>query len=325
MNASTGKSRRARVSRDLSSPQRRSVLKAAVGGLIGAALPAAVPAARAAEAGVVEVAERFALVTGAGGNVLVRHGAEGQVLVDTGAAELADALHEALSALPGAGRVVTVLNTHWHPDQVGSNAAFGRDGAAIVAHAKTRQRLAAGYYLPDEDRYQPPAPPAARPTRIFHDRGELSVDGERVEYGYLLEAHTDGDIYVHFRDANVIAVGDAVSPARDPAIDWFGGGWLGGRVDALARLLERIDDETLVVPSYGPVVRRADVAAEHRLMETLFERTTVMLRQGYSAEDMLAAGVLDDLPRRFADPLRFLYDVHKSLWAHHNTISHDIV
>src|SRR5690606_15320393 len=131
------------------------------------------------------------------------HGAEGQVLVDSGSAELAEALHEALAALPGAGRVGTVFNTHWHLDQVGSNAVLAQRGAAIVAHAKTRQRLAAGYYLPDEDRYQPPMPAEAQPTRVFHDRGELLIDGERIEYGYLLEAHTDGDIYVHFRDANV--------------------------------------------------------------------------------------------------------------------------
>src|SRR5690606_30392827 len=101
--------------------------------------------------------------------------------------------------------------------------------------------------------------------------------------------------------------------------------WLGGRVDSLALLLELTNDDTRVVPSYGPVVGRAAVEAEHRTMETLFERTTVLLRQGYSADDMLAAGVLDDLPRGFADPSKFLHDVHKSLWAHHNTISHDIV
>ena len=153
----------------------------------------------------------------------------------------------------------------------------------------------------------------------------MVVDGERIEYGYLLEAHTDGDIYVYFRDANVIAVGDAIAPVRDPELDWFGGGWLGGRVDSLALLLALTDDDTVFVPSYGPAVDRAAVAAEHDMMETLFERTTVLLRQGYSADDRLDAGVLDGLSRRFSDPLKFLYDVHKSLWAHHNTISHDIV
>ncbi len=305
--------------------RRRDVLKAAMAGCVGTTLPGIASLSLAADVEIVEIGERFALITGAGGNVLVRHGDDGQVLVDTGSAKLAPALGDALASLPGAGRVGLVFNTHWHPHQTGSNGAFGRAGATLVAHAKTRHRLAVGYYVPHEDRYEPPMPADAVPTETFHDRGERLVDGERIEYGYLLEAHTDGDIYVYFRDSNVIAVGDALSPARDPEIDWFGGGWLGGRVDALALLLGLVDDETVIVPGYGPPARKADIEAEHRLMQTLFERTTELLRQGYSPDDMLEAGVLADLPRTFADPLKFLYDVHKSLWAHHNTISHDIV
>src|SRR5690606_17990268 len=160
-----------------------------------------------------------------------------------GAAEHAESLRAALAALPGAGRVGTVFNTHWHLDQIGSNGAFGGAGAALVAHEKTRYRLAVGYYVPNEDRHEEPVPPEGLPTETFRERGETVIDGERIEYGYLLEAHTDGDIYVYFRDANVIAVGDAIAPVRDPEIDWFGGGGLGGRVDSLALLLELTDDD----------------------------------------------------------------------------------
>jgi len=130
---------------------------------------------------------------------------------------------------------------------------------------------------------------------------------------------------VRFRDANLIAVGDVVSPVRDPVFDWFGGGWLGGRVDSLALLLEMADDETRFVPSYGGVIGRADVQAEHDMMLELFERMVVHVRLGESAEDILAAGVLDDLGRAFDEPLKLLYDLHKGFWAHHNTLSPDIV
>ena len=271
------------------------------------------------------IAAGLALLTGAGGNVLVRSADDGQVLVDSGAAEHRDALLATLRELPGAGRVRTVFNTHWHLDQVGSNEAFGRSGATIIAHEKTRLRLATGYYLPAEDRYRKALPAQAHPAESFYTHGETTIGGERVEYGYLLEAHTDGDIYVFFRDTNVVAVGDAVSPARDPELDWFGGGWLGGRVDSLALLLELGDDDTRFVPSYGPVIGRAEVQAEHDLMLTLFERTTELFRKGRSAEDMLAEGVMEGLGRSFDDPLKFLYALHKGLWAHHNTLAHDIV
>src|SRR5690606_21846786 len=114
-------------------------------------------------------------------------------------------------------------------------------------------------------------------------------------------------------------------PQIDPVFDWFGGGWLGGRVDALAKLLEMSDAGTRFVPSYGPVVGRAEVQAEHALMLELFELMVEHVRLGESAEDMLAAGVLAGLGRTFADPAKLLYDLHKGFWAHHNKLMHDIV
>jgi glyoxylase-like metal-dependent hydrolase (beta-lactamase superfamily II) len=141
----------------------------------------------------------------------------------------------------------------------------------------------------------------------------------------LLEAHTDGDCYVLFRNANVIAVGDAVSPLRDPELDWFGGGWLGGRVDSLKKLLALGDARTKFVPSYGPAIGRADVQAEHDMLLQLFERFFVLIRKGDSAEDMFAAGIMNDTGRTWQDPRKFVHDVHKGLWAHHNTLSPDIV
>ena len=305
---------------------RRSVLKGVLGGVASVALaPLASRALAAGNVQVSRVTDELALLTGAGGNVLALATDGGRVLVDSGAAELGDVLLATLGELPGAGRVQTLFNTHWHLDQVGSNAAIGRMGAAIIAHEKTRLRLATDYYLPAEDRYQKAFPAEAQPTETFYTDGETIVDGVRIEYGYLLEAHTDGDIYVFFRNANVLAVGDVVSPARDPVLDWFGGGWLGGRVDALDRLLKISDPQTRFVPSYGPVIGRAEVQAERDMMLVLFERMVELVREGQSAEDVLAEGVMNDLSRSFDDPLKFLHDAHKGLWAHHNTLSPDVV
>jgi glyoxylase-like metal-dependent hydrolase (beta-lactamase superfamily II) len=305
---------------------RRAVLKSALAGLAGAALAPLWRTSLSADAAqIVRVTDELALITGVGGNVLVRATDAGQVLVDSGAAASSAALRAALAGLPGAGRAKTLINTHWHLDQIGSNAALGGAGAAIIAHEKTRAHLATDYYLPAEDRYEKALPKEGQPTETFYTRGEMTIDNDRIDYGYLLEAHTDGDIYVFFRDANVIAVGDAVSPERDPELDWFGGGWLGGRVDALALLLEISDERTRFVPSFGPVITRADVQAEHELMLALFERMVELVRQGLSAEDILDAGVMTGLSRSFEDPLRFVYSAHKGLWAHHNTLSPDVV
>jgi glyoxylase-like metal-dependent hydrolase (beta-lactamase superfamily II) len=304
---------------------RRNVLRGIAGGLVGVALPPMATVGLAAGAVVATpVAADLTLLSGAGGNILVLATEAGKVVVDSGAAAFGRAVLQTLDELPG-GRVAALFNTHWHLDQVGANEALGAGGATIVAHEKTRLRLSTGYYLPAEDRYEKPFAPAGRPTQSFHTSDETTIGGRQIESGYLIEAHTDGDIYVFFPDLNVVAVGDVVSPLRDPALDWFGGGWLGGRVDALARLLALGNEHTRFVPSYGPVVGRTEVQAEHAMMLALFERMVEHVRLGESAADILSAGVLNDLGRTFEDPSKFLYDVHKGFWAHHNKLTHDIV
>ena len=301
-------------------------MKGALFGVLSLTLP---PFARYAfsqeSPAIVPVREGFVMLTGAGGNVLVRTASAGQVLVDSGAAAFTDAVLAHLRGLPGGGRVTTLFNTHWHREQVGGNLAFGRSEATIIAHEKTRAHLATDYYLWDEDRYEKALPAAAHPTVTFFSGDQALAGNERIEYGHLLEAHTDGDIYVFFRDGNVLAAGDAISPLRDPVLDWFGGGWLGGRVDAQEKLLKLSNAETRIVPSYGPVVGRAELQAEFDMTRVLFDRMLDLVRKGMSAQDMLDAGLMKDLSRTFRDPFRFTYDAYKGYWAHHNSLAPDVL
>src|ERR1700722_15775131 len=305
---------------------RRAIVKGALGGVLGLTLPLFARSAFSQESpAVVPVGDGFVMLTGAGGNVLVRTASTGQVLVDSGAAAFTDAVLAHLRSLPGGGGATTVFNTHWHREQVGGNLAFGRAGATIIAHENPRVHLATEYYLHDEDRYEKPLPAEARPTVTFFTGDKTLAGKERIEYGHLLEAHTDGDIYVFFRDANVLAAGDAISPLKDPVLDWFGGGWLGGRVDAQEKLLKLSDEKTRIGPSYGPVVGRVELQAECDMTRTLFDRMLDLVRKGMSAKDMLDAGLMKDLNRTFRDPFRFTYDAHKGYWAHHNSLTGDVL
>ena len=85
-------------------------------------------------------------------------------------------------------------------------------------------------------------------------------------------AHTSGDIYVLFKTSNVLAVGDVASPLRDPALDCFTGAWIGGRVDAMDILLKLANEQTKIVPAYGPVMTRAEFKAERDMMEQVRAR-----------------------------------------------------
>jgi cyclase len=295
---------------------RRQFLTGVVGGLLGSLLP------RRAAA---QLSDRLSLVTSGGTNVLALSTAGGLVVVDSGAPDLRDRLLASLRQLPGGDRVRTVFNTHWHPENTGSNGVLRQGGATIVAHENTRLWMATPTWMPAEDRYRPARPKDEHPTETFRAAGSMSAGGERIEYGYLIEAHTSGDIYVLFRESNVLAVGDVASPSRDPELDYLTGAWIGGRVDALERLLALANGTTRIVPGYGPVMTRADLEVERDVMKTIYDRTVERVRQGDYVDDMLASGVMKGLARTWQDPRAFLYAVHKGLWAHHNKLSPDVV
>ena len=268
-----------------------------------------------------KLADRVTLITGAPGNVVALSSGDGLVLVDSGSSVLAGAVRKSLAG----EKVRTLFNTHYHPEQTGGNELFGKSGAEIHAHEITRQWLATDYYVPVDDRWVRALPKVAWPTKTFREKGAMKAGVESIEYGYLLEAHTRGDIYVFFRDSNVLAVGDVASPLRDPALDWYAGGWLGGRVDAMDDLLKLANDETKIVPAYGPVMSREQLKTERDMMVHLYDRTTELTDHGRSAQDMLEAGVLNEVTRKFADPYRFLYDVSKGNWAHYTNFGGNVV
>ena len=304
--------------------KRRTFLEAGIAGLVLTGcqqLPTRQQTSRQPDLTTEKLTERVTVISGAPGNVIALSSTNEIVLVDSGAAASARAVKAALAG----GKVRTLFNTHYHADQTGGNALFGRDGATIHAHTITRQWLSADFYVPATDRWVKALPEIARPTKSFRDKGAMTTGVEHIEFGYLLEAHTRGDIYVFFKDSNVLAVGDVASPLRDPALDWYSGGWLGGRVDAMDDLLALANDNTRIVPAYGPVMTRAQLQAERDIMLKLYDRTTELTDKGRSARDMLEAGVLNDVNRKFEDPYRFLYDVCKGHWAHYTNFGGNVV
>ena len=295
---------------------RREILKSAMAGAVSLCV-----APRLLIAQQRPLSAGLTVLDGGGANILALTTAEGMVLVDSGAPKSGD---QVATALKGA-KVQTLFNTHYHLDQTANNEAFAAQGARIIAHERTRQWMSTDYWVAAEARYEKARPKAARPTEVFLTTGSLKAGAERIDYGYLILAHTSGDIYVYFRNANAIAVGDVASPLRDPALDYYTGAWIGGRVDAMDTLLKLGNDQTRFVPAYGPVMTRAEFKAERDLMEEVRARLFKQIREGDSPEDMLQEGVLNNLPRTWKNPDRFLYDAAKGLWAHHDKLDPNVV
>lgn len=279
-----------------------------------------------AQQGVASVTDQISIInSGNGANVTAFAGGDGLVLVDSGAPGSLDTVTAALNRLSPNASVQTLLNTHYHLDQTGNNEAFAGQGARIIAQRRTRHWMSQDYWDPAGQKYVKARPEAALPTETFNTKGSIQAGGEEIEYGYLLMAHTSGDAYVHFTGQNVIAVGDVASPVRDPELDWFTGGWVGGRVDSMDLLLSISDEQTQFIPAYGPVMSRAEFQAERDLMEEVRQRIFDRVRAGEGPEDMLEGGALDGLARSWEDPLKFLYAAAKGGWAYHDKIGANVV
>ena len=262
------------------------------------------------------LADNLFLITGAGANVVARTGSEGVLLVDGGLSERSASLLQAVAALPGGKPVRTLFNTHWHPDQTGSNLTLGRAGTAIIAHENTRLWLTTDITRPWEDRTFRPLPKEALPSKTFYDKDAITVDGERVEYGYMLQAHTDGDIYVFFPKSNVLVIGDVISGAGWPFIDWWTGGWINGIVSGLEMLLKVANDQTRVVAGQGPILTKADLESQHKMMSNISQRLRTYMFAGKNVDDAIAAQPTKEYNDRMGDPKEFIRLAFQSMWGH---------
>ncbi|PZN31466.1 MAG: hypothetical protein DIU71_09845 [Proteobacteria bacterium] len=305
---------------------RRDVLRLLPSVAATLALPgAALARRRGSDLEVTDLGERLFLISGGGGNVTVFDSPEGALLVDGGAAEHAADILELVRARSRAGRVHTLFNTHWHRDQTGANLALGSAGTRIVAHENTRLWMSTEVNCKWEGRVYERLPVEAHPNETFYTSGSLDFGGERIDYGYLPQAHTDGDIYVFFREANVLVCGDVIASDAWPVIDWTTHGWIGGLVDATQTLLELGDANTKFVPGKGRVLSRADVQTLHEVLATMKQRLARLLAQGMSVQDMIEAAPAREFEARWGDPSLFIANAYPGMVARYTQLGVSIV
>ena len=254
------------------------------------------------------------LFQGAGGNVVALPGDQGALMIDGGRAATADALLAAVMKATGAGRIHTLVNTHWHPDQTGANEAVGKAGGVILAHEKTKLLLSNTVYnaIGMNNRVAP-LPPAARPTKTVRLNGALEFPGEQVDYGYMPAAHTDGDIYVHIPKLNLLVVGGVLSAEEWPLLDYKNGAWFGGRVRASEALAELVKPDTRVVPSVGRMMTGTEVVRHRDMYRKLFTTMIGYLNKGFGPEDAARENPLKEYEKEFGDATQFEYDALRSM------------
>jgi cyclase len=254
------------------------------------------------------------LLNGAGCNIVVQTGTDGVVMVDGGLVQNAAALAQAVAALPNSGPVRTLFNTHWHPEQTGSNLELGMAGAAIIAQENTRLWLQQNITWPWNGQKFKKFPKIAQPNKTFYDKAALDSG---IRYGYISDAaHTDGDLYVYFPRQNILAVGDAAYGQGWPVVDWWTGGWIGGIVGGLQRIQTVANKDTKIVPAQGPLLGFADIATQLDMYGTIYDRLNQMLNKGHSPSEGVAAKPAKEYEAKMGNPDEFIRRSFESLWAY---------
>jgi glyoxylase-like metal-dependent hydrolase (beta-lactamase superfamily II) len=214
------------------------------GGVITAAAAQGLPGIEDIE----QVSEHVYKIAGAGGNSVVFVRSDDVVLVDTkipGQGEGILAQVRKISDLP----VGMVINTHSHPDHIGSNAFFADNpGVTVVAQANTAARMAAG---------SGPFPPA-RVDERFTTYREIGEGDERIELHWFGAAHTDGDAFVFFPQDKVLMAGDAYAWHMSPLIDPASGGSMLAAPTTLTAAYYNIPAADTVITGHGGVRSRED-------------------------------------------------------------------
>ena len=237
-----------------------------------------------------KVAGNVYVLEGAGGNIGVSVGEDGILIVDDQFAPLADKIRASLKTL-GQGKLRFVLNTHWHGDHTGSNAAFGPE-ATIVAHNNVRKRMSTEQRSEFFKSTTPPSPKEALPVITFDHALTVHFNGEEIRAIHFPNGHTDGDSIIFFTTSNVVHLGDDFFSGRFPFVDLDSGGSVEGLTKNIGELIPKIPEGAKLIPGHGPISTIDDLKTYHRMLI----ETTAIVRQKIEAKKTLDQIKSEGLP-----------------------------
>jgi cyclase len=220
-------------------------------------------------------------------------------MVDSEFAPLHDKIKAAISAVSNQP-IKYLIDTHFHGDHTGGNEAFAKDGAAVIAEANVKKRLAAGTTNGLTGVKTPPAPAGALPTKTYTNGFKIRLNGRVADLTHIANAHTDGDTYVWFKTADVLSTGDTFTNGRYPNIDFANGGNIKGMIAATDAFLKLTNAKTRIVPGHGPIADRAALIAYRSMLVTARDRMAALVKQGKSEDDVVAAKPFADLDAKWA-------------------------
>ena len=236
----------------------------------------------------INVKDNFYLISSEmGGNILAFVGSEGLTLVDNQWAVLVLRIKELLTSISHLP-VCRVIDTHYHFDHTDGNKVFRRDGVPVFAHQNTLNRLSTDQVIsPPFHILQKAYSRESLPTITFKHSMTIYDSQEEIELIHVPNAHTDGDVVVHFKKADVYHTGDIFVTYGLPFIDENNGGDIYAMIEAIEHLISVSGPETMFIPGHGPLCTLEDVKEYRDLLVNVREQVLTCISEGLNMEETL--------------------------------------
>jgi glyoxylase-like metal-dependent hydrolase (beta-lactamase superfamily II) len=248
-----------------------------------------------------------------GGNMAASIGDDGILLIDTDWERNISKIIEALKSIKDCP-VRYVINTHYHVDHVGGNAALGAS-STIIAHANARELLQKSLDAYDGYHFDP-IPERGLPDITFENRLTLHFNNENVELRYMPEGHTDTDIIIWFPESRIVHLGDIFRHKRLPYLDVVGGATVQGFIKNLKTLVSEIPDDYTIIPGHGTLATKVDFDNYCQRFFDAVQHIQNLIDQGKSLEEVKQTGLpqfYDNYPPSAVEPDMWIEIVYKNL------------
>ena len=181
-----------------------------------------------------------------------------------------------------------VINTHHHGDHSGGNIAF----KGIVDHVFAHENSKANQMRVAKERGKEEG--QLYPTQTFKEAWSTELGDETVSCSYHGRGHTDGDIFTHFENANIVHMGDLVFNRRFPYIDKSAGAHIGNWIKVLDKATTKFDDDTIFIfghaaEGYEITGTKEDINAFKNYLESLLTFMNKEVKSGKTAEEIKAS------------------------------------
>jgi len=259
---------------------------------------------------------------GAGGNVLAVTDGGNLLLVDTKHVGYGKVLRaEAESA---GGTLQRVINTHHHPDHIGSNPFFTGE-VPVVGQARGVARATSFGAQTVEGILQDPVGRLQGMTRQVRDMDisgaakntgsesmaafvamardmeaadfaatetfdrehEVTVGATGIELRHIDNGHTDNDAFVFIPSANVIHGGDLFFNGLHPRIDVGAGGTTVGWQRCINAMIEVANNDTVCIPGHGAISDIDGLRSFHNYFDILRAFVQTEIDAGRTKEQIM--------------------------------------